>query len=50
MRDYKSNNIFKNSLWVKSSNSAGKNFFFDCLCDSFLLVGNIKNPEFSVSW
>ena len=34
----------KNGLWVKSENSTGKNFFFDCITDSCILVGNIKNP------
>lgn len=42
--DFKQSNIKKNSLWVRSPNSAGKNYFFDALCDSFILVGQIKNP------
>lgn len=44
MCDFKQSNIKKNSLWVMSPNSAGKNYFFDALVDSFILVGQIKNP------
>lgn len=44
MCDFRQNNINKNSLWVRSPNSAGKNYFFYALCDSFILVGQIKNP------
>lgn len=44
MCDFKQTNIKKNSLWVRSPNSAGKNFFFDALVDSFVLVGQVKNP------
>lgn len=44
MCDFKQYNVKKNSLWVKSPNSAGKNYFFDALCDSFILVGQVKNP------
>lgn len=31
-------------MWIRSPNSAGKNFLFDALCDSFILVGKVKNP------
>lgn len=34
----------QNTIWVKSENSAGKNFFFDSVCDAFLLVGTVQNP------
>lgn len=44
MCDFKHSNIKKNALWVQSPNSAGNNYFFDALCDSFILVGQIKNP------
>lgn len=44
MCDFRQSNIKKNSMWVRSPNSAGKNYFFDALCDSFILVGQIKNP------
>ena len=44
MLDFKQGDIKKNGLWIKSPNSAGKNFFFDCLTDSFILVGYVKNP------
>lgn len=34
----------KNSIWIHSQRMAGKNYFVDAVCDSMLLVGNIKNP------
>lgn len=46
MLDFKQRDIKKNGLWIKSPNSAGKKifFFFDCLTDSCILVGYVKNP------
>lgn len=44
MCDFKQSNVKKNSMWIRSPNSAGKNFFFDALCDAFILVGQVKNP------
>lgn len=44
MCDFQQKDAKKNSLWVQSPNSAGKNYFFDALVDSFILVGQIKNP------
>lgn len=34
----------RNSLWVTSSHSAGKNFFFDAVTAYFLNIGYISNP------
>lgn len=34
----------RNSLWVMSSHSAGKNFFFDAVTAYFLNIGYISNP------
>ena len=34
----------RNSLWVMSSHSAGKNFFFDAVTSYFLNIGYISNP------
>lgn len=44
MSNFRQNNIKKNSLWVQSPNSAGENYSFDALCDSFISVGQIQNP------
>ena len=34
----------KNSLWIQSTHSAGKNFIFDAVTSFFLNIGYISNP------